>query len=262
MEEFNPASEEAVVASSSAISAESNPHSGKKKFRDYLSEGLMIFVAVVLGFLAENVRESVGNHEKEKEYIKSYLGNLVEDSSRLDEAIRNNSQKIVYLDSLMFLATKDFSTPANRVNLYRYFYYAGLYWEFMNNDATFLQLTNSGGLRIIKKDHVADSIAEYAAALKIIYAVQEVYVQSIASTMDVGQQIFDFSVLCDTSYYKNQQFANRFIPLISDDHQKMKILFNKIFFQRQTSQSYVNNLTNLKFILSGLIQYLKNEYPE
>jgi len=39
-------------------------HVEKKRFREYFLEFLMIFVAVTLGFFAENIREMIGNREK------------------------------------------------------------------------------------------------------------------------------------------------------------------------------------------------------
>jgi hypothetical protein len=34
-----------------------HPHVEKKSFKEYLLEGLMIFLAVTMGFFAENIRE-------------------------------------------------------------------------------------------------------------------------------------------------------------------------------------------------------------
>ena len=33
------------------------PHRHRKKFGEYIKEGLMIFLAVFMGFVAENIRE-------------------------------------------------------------------------------------------------------------------------------------------------------------------------------------------------------------
>ena len=42
-----------------------------KKWKEYFLEFLMIFLAVVLGFLSENIREHVTDRSKEKQYIVS-----------------------------------------------------------------------------------------------------------------------------------------------------------------------------------------------
>ncbi len=43
-----------------------HPHVEKKNFKEYFLEFLMIFLAVTLGFFAENVREHIGDASKEK----------------------------------------------------------------------------------------------------------------------------------------------------------------------------------------------------
>jgi hypothetical protein len=237
-------------------------HGGKKRLRDYLQEGLMIFVAVVMGFLAENVREGIGNREKEAQYMASYIKNLQEDSSSLASTIRDNNQKIVFLDSLLILSRKDISLAPNRVNFYDYCIHSVSYYsEFGNNDATFLQLAYSGGLRLIKKDHVADSIANYAAQLKGVYAAEGLYAKAIDAATVAAQEVLDYTVMYDSSYYRGETYTGKYVPLVSDDKQKMKLLFNKISFEKRATENYINKLNSLKPFLEGFIDYLKKEYP-
>src|SRR3954449_10203039 len=42
----------------------------KKKWEEYVLEFLMLFLAVFLGFVAENIRESNADHEREKQYAR------------------------------------------------------------------------------------------------------------------------------------------------------------------------------------------------
>jgi len=39
-----------------------HPEVEKKGFKEYLLEGLMIFLAVTMGFIAENIRENISEH--------------------------------------------------------------------------------------------------------------------------------------------------------------------------------------------------------
>jgi hypothetical protein len=236
-------------------------HGGKKRLKDYLQEGLMIFVAVVMGFLAENVREGIGNREKEKQYMRSYIKNLQQDSTILQRNIFDNNRKITYLDSLISFSRKDISTVPNRVAFY-YFCVrtVGYYSEFSNNDATFLQLTYSGGLRLIRKDHVADSIAEYAARLKNIIGAEGLYEKATDAASMAAQEVLDYTIIYDSTYYKQERPTGVFIPLISEDKQKLKLLFNKISFERTATQNYVRELSSLQPFLAGFIAYLKERY--
>jgi hypothetical protein len=236
-------------------------HGGKKRLRDYLQEGLMIFIAVVMGFLAENVREGIGNREKERQYMASYLKNLQEDSSVLAGNISDNNRKLAFLDSLLNLSRKDISTPSNRANFYYYCVHnVSYYSEFGNNDATFLQLAYSGGLRLIKKDHVADSIAKYAAQLKGVYAAEGLYAKATDAATMAAHEVLDYTIFYDSSYYREKNFTGKYIPLVSDDKQKLKLLFNKISFERVATENYINRLNSLRPFLAGFIDYLKKEY--
>ena len=46
-----------------------HPHVEKKNFKEYFLEFLMIFLAVTMGFFAENIREDITNRKKEKQYM-------------------------------------------------------------------------------------------------------------------------------------------------------------------------------------------------
>lgn len=239
---------------------ETSQHKGKK-LKDYLQEGLMIFVAVVMGFLAENVREGISNREKEGQYMRSYIKNLEQDSIMLARNISDNNRKIIYLDSLISFSRKDMSTAPNRVAFYYISIHTiGYYSEFSNNDATFLQLTYSGGLRLIKKDHVADSIAEYAARLKNIYGAESLYTKATEAATMAAHEVLDFTIVYDSLYFKMDRPTGVFIPLISEDKQKMKLLYNKISFERLATQNYVGELNSLQPFLAGFITYLRERY--
>src|SRR5688500_3809074 len=92
----------------------------KKRFKTYLLEGLMIFIAVMLGFFAESLREDKGDKKKEREYINSLVNNLEQDSLLLAEAINYNKGKIASLDSLISLSHQNLKNPRTKQLLYRY----------------------------------------------------------------------------------------------------------------------------------------------
>src|ERR1051326_1573946 len=51
----------------------------KKRFRHYLWEFLMLFLAVFAGFLAENQREHYVEHQREQQYMRSMIKDLEQD---------------------------------------------------------------------------------------------------------------------------------------------------------------------------------------
>ena len=59
----------------------------------------MIFLAVTMGFFAENLREHIGEKKKEKEYIKGIVSDLSSDTTRLTQVIKYYDALIPLMDS-------------------------------------------------------------------------------------------------------------------------------------------------------------------
>ena len=72
-----------------------HPHhvTHKKKWGEYLLEFFMRFLAVFLGFIAENVREHQVEREREKELAVSFYNELKSDSAAFQIAIDNRERK-------------------------------------------------------------------------------------------------------------------------------------------------------------------------
>jgi len=236
-------------------------HHKSKRWKEYLLEGLMIFVAVMLGFFAESLRENMGDRQKEKEYISSFIKNLEDDTANLKNTILENELKIKGLDSLSSLSFKNIDEPETRKFFYRYISkYTSLTSVFISNDATMMQLKNSGALRFIKQNHVADSIANYDFAVRDIYLSQVPYSKAINDVMEATQELLVDNVYADSSYFKNGSFTNKTLPLLTSDPQKIKIFFNKVYYERGWTQNYVRNLQAWLPFAINLIDFLKKEY--
>ena len=56
-----------------------------KAWKEYILEGLMIFVAVMMGFIAENIREGITNRAHARELISQLSHDLRNDTAQLNE---------------------------------------------------------------------------------------------------------------------------------------------------------------------------------
>jgi hypothetical protein len=77
-----------------------HPQVEKKSFKEYLLEFVMIFLAVTLGFFAENIRERVADHSKEKEYILSMIEDAATDTVNIGTAVAQNRERDEHLNLL------------------------------------------------------------------------------------------------------------------------------------------------------------------
>ncbi len=237
-----------------------HPHVENKKLKEYLLEGMMIFIAVTLSFFAESLREHINSKEKENEYIIGLINNLEQDEQDLNNTIQDNQRKLSGLDSLLSLASKDVSKPVNKQLLYKYSRLVSFYSAFSSNDATMIQLENAGGLQYIRHDHIADSIARYDEVIRGINAAETPYAKAIDGAMDAMSQLLLFKVWHDTTYLRSKIFTNKDFPLLTNDPEKIDLFFNKIFIERGWTQNYLNNLQDKLPYTIRLIRILKKEY--
>ncbi|MCE2771078.1 MAG: hypothetical protein LW711_13910 [Saprospiraceae bacterium] len=72
----------------------------KSYFGKYLFEFLILFLAVTLGFFAENYRESLVERKTERMYLESLLDDLGQDTLKIDFSIQSKETKERYFDTL------------------------------------------------------------------------------------------------------------------------------------------------------------------
>lgn len=145
-----------------------------KKWKEYLFQFFMLFLAVFCGFLAEYLLEHRIEKERASTYIKSFYEDLNTDEKNLSQLINNLSKQYEAADALpAMLNEADITKPANNIyfNLRRVIrnWPINLYI----NDRTVVQLRNSGGMRLIENKNISDSIVAYYKEVDYIQYYQE-----------------------------------------------------------------------------------------
>ncbi len=99
-----------------------HPHVENKGFKEYMLEGLMIFIAVTMGFFSENVRENITDNHKEKEYMISMLLDLEKDTLSLDQAVAKNKLLILGTESTINYLSSSSNNEENAKLGFMYFF--------------------------------------------------------------------------------------------------------------------------------------------
>ena len=237
-------------------------HHKKKRFKEYLLEFFMIFLAVTLGFFAESLREHINEQSKETEYITAFIHNLQDDTARLKHSIASDSAQVNGIDSLLRFKHVALAIDSNRKNFYyftiRYLYNSS---TFKSNNATLQQLKSTGDYRLIKKDHVADSISRYDADNNDIYEQGDYYTAYFKQIISMLDELSDITIYGDTLYVKKGKFTGRPLPAITGDSIALRKLFNKFFDFRIITSSYIGlNMRPQLENATRLIAYLRKEY--
>lgn len=140
-----------------------HPHhvTDKKKWGEYLLEFLMLFLAVFLGFIAENFRERSVEGKKEKEYIKSIVEDLKTDSTNLNFIIYRYMPAVnSWVDSCVSLLESSASVINERI-IYQAVENSTLWRHFNPNQRTLTQLKNSGNFILISDKAAIGGILDY-----------------------------------------------------------------------------------------------------
>ncbi len=144
-----------------------HPHVEKKSFKEYILEGLMIFIAVSMGFFAENIRERISDNEKENMFIESLVEDLKEDQNAFNDQIKYFDERTLRIDSLEHLINTEF--PIKHTSDF-YFWARSIsrYSPVVINTATIDEMKFGGNFRLIKKKKLAKKIIEYYNSLPYI----------------------------------------------------------------------------------------------
>jgi hypothetical protein len=237
-------------------------HHRKKHLKEYLLEFLMIFLAVTMGFLAESLREHITERSKEKEYIRAFIHNVQDDTANLRRIIKLDNRQVQGIDSFLQLRHADLKQNINRRDFYVLafdnFYSSA---SFTTNNATLQQLKSTGDYRLIKKDHVADSLSKYDTDIQSLSGQTNYYNDYFKEILYRLDELTDMSVYGDTSYIKDGIFTSKSFPELSANDSQLRTLFNKAFDFRLITSSYANGMLNPQLEnATRLISFLKKEY--
>lgn len=142
-------------------------HEGKKNWRSYFWEFLMLFMAVTLGFFVENQREHYNERLRAKEFSKTLVKDLQGDTAAIHAQKKSAEIYIAIADSLLALSKIKLE---GRVASQFSFYTRFVYWTvpITWNRATFEQIKNSGSLRYFKNYQLLEKIMKYDALVNDI----------------------------------------------------------------------------------------------
>jgi hypothetical protein len=234
-----------------------------KKWKEYITEFLMLFLAVTLGFLAENIREHQIEKEREKQYMESFIVDLDSDVVNILEGMPRKEGRLQAIDTLFkyFNANPNVTeVPAIIVKKMK-----RAAWDrtYIRNTTTINQLKNSGGLRLIRNRNVADSIAFYDWRWSRLEYYRETYISNQKEIYHLEEQIIEakdmlpFLVNNDSITNENSS-PDKGIIRIRRDHlnEYLNLLARQYIFTKLDRDGYMKIANQSK----SLIKLIKQEY--
>ncbi len=241
----------------------------RKGFIKYLLEGLMIFIAVVFGFISENIRQDYLEKKMTKDLALSMIEDLKSDTTNLRDAMAYFSVAAMNIDSIngLLLARPLKEIPTGK--LYFYGLWGGADYSYITNDASLQQMKNSGLLQNISNESLLKKILNYDRLNRELLLEEQrdnlIYVE----VRKVRGQIFDYKynmaandIVQANRIKPDKQRIDNFLesepPLLTYD----PILFNQYMelVRSRNIRSKVNRAKVLRDEASSLIDALKDEY--
>ena len=140
-----------------------HPHvpTHSKPWKEYLLEGLMIFIAVTLGYGAENIREHYVETKKAIISAGNLYVDVLEDSVRYEQTLQKR-----YLQDSCYEIIKDIYKKEKTIQDTPIFYlsYITIWKRYlpMMNTIALDEVKNSGTLKFIEDDKLKVAIQKYA----------------------------------------------------------------------------------------------------
>lgn len=168
-------------------------HSTPRTFREYAAEFLMIFLAVTLGFFAENIREHFAEKEKAHQYLEDLASDLKQDTAKLNTSIAFKLQKQQQVDSLVHLILGSDRDKYSR-EIYYYARMLSIREPFYATEGTLKQMENDGGFRILHNKAIIEKINHYIAAKNKIVQIQQMEDNISVQMRTAASKVFDARV--------------------------------------------------------------------
>lgn len=237
-------------------------HHKTKKWKEYLLEFLMIFLAVTMGFFAESFRESLVNREKEEDYVKSMVNDLKADTAAIAGTTKTLTTVSRAIDTMLMCLKSDNPDPSVINRMLRQGFWT--YSVFAYNNQTIEQLKSSGNFRLIRKLPVVESILNYDAIMKFIVLIQYNDLKNtMYSCKDAEEKVIPYSELngIDDKLFDPADFKNSDPhTFITRDKALIALYYNKLFIHEKLCHTFIKNLVYSQELATGLMNLIRKEY--
>jgi len=234
----------------------------KKKFKEYFLEFIMIFLAVTLGFFAENIRENIANHDREISYMQGIVNDLKADTGEIRMLKRKQDFLLKQFEAALSISPQELHDPALQDSFYHhYMYFYSFTVYFVAHNKTISQLRNTGGLTLLRKQDVVDSIS----GLNHFYDYYEVvdnqaYNDLYMKTIEAGAKVISCPPLMSSMNLPVPSISHDLPLFITGDLSATRELYNYINMEKGQLEQCMSAQENYMIKAERLIGFINEEY--
>ncbi len=224
-----------------------HPEVEKKGIKEYVLEGLMIFLAVTMGFFAETIREGISDKTKGREYIHSFVEDLRKDTANFSNLMAFDKHKLAGLGDIYACydsLAKDSKSTGCLVPIIKY---SGFNKNENFADGTMQQLKNAGGFRLLNKSD-KDSIVSYDHATRAYLNFESTIFQQRQDIIrDVDVKLLNFRAdVVLSSGYDSLRNSKEAPVLFLNDRALLNEFFNDLVLYKRVTMNQTKIMGYLK----------------
>jgi hypothetical protein len=250
---------------------------GKKNWKSYFWEFLMLFLAVFCGFLAEYQLEHKIEAERAKKYMYDMVENLKYDTIRYNRNLWNNEISGKQLDSFRVEISNAVKGQINGNRLYELWIKTASFSSVVYNRTAITQLKNSGSFRLIKNDNLSSSISDYYERKLSASEEQEEKLRRLSERLSISSaQFFYYEALeemlsTETTFNEMtpalmskriEKILNSNYPLtlLNTNPADLKLLYNDVAMKEDAMKKYNAFLRWSRETAIALMKEINQEY--
>ena len=237
-------------------------HTPGKKWTHYFWEFLMLFLAVFCGFLAENQREHMVEHRREKDFMNSMIDDLSKDTAAINFWIDklNGNQKNIDSAISLYVSLRQM-TGDDIAEIGRLGSNGLTNIGLVFTDRTSSQLKSSGSMRLVRNKLVADSLTEYWNRIEAFKLTQTRIESYRLDGRKIGFKIFGSLAgsyvrsSIDSTFLVNSPGVLNESPALLGEYTNYLVIIGQTY-----RNQFYHQLEDILRISVRLIEIIKKEY--
>jgi hypothetical protein len=252
-----------------------HPEVEKKGFKEYILEGLMIFLAVTMGFLAESYREHINERGKEREYMINIKKDLTADTANLNIWIPALYTRMMGFDTLINYLEKP-GRAKDGANMYYLARYVTRSTIFEPSDNTILEMKSSGNLRLIRSREIVNDLMNFERVTAQYKNLDDIAQREDILSYPLIGQLFDATIFnkmvifkkylggSEKDYATGQRNVTIRPPgnpqLRSANSDQVNLLIYYLHQRKSTFMGEIHDLDEQRKLATSIIKKIKKEF--
>jgi len=231
----------------------------EKPWKEYLLEGLMIFLAVSMGFIAENIREHLSEQNKKKELLEIVGQDFNKDLNQLMFHADYAKEKLKVCNEMLQFFDGDQSLISQKE------YYHGLkqikgWWFFNSEEKSRIEAETKGYFYTKENSKLVDAILRFnffKNDYKITEGHEEKFIDKFNNQIPY---ISDFNIFLHANHYPNPSIGDSLgvKNIKQNELLKTKYIISEIMF---FNDIYLDDIDSMSYYANKAIKIIKNQYP-